>query len=494
MKNKTLTLNEFRDHQFTLGDCTFIRAFLGAGKTHYISRMIEREIKDGFSVVVIMPDHNAIKEFLKDYKPSYNYIHIKGKTQADMCKKPINKKYVFGCKNCDRDCGYWRNRKEVEKKIKSGPCVFFIVPQACFWIKKIDPTVVFIDENISNVIFTSIRIPPKYLPYFKVEEMKCLGDRCPCKKRCESYRRNKKSVSCLLELFYGTPQLLKIVKSIEPTNDDEYFLLEAIKRKKKIVAFKDRDSFEAVIFKEIDFSRHEIVICDATASPEFVELTIGRKIDKLIQVETEMNNKVIQISKSGTLNMTKQYIDKIPSILHLLKFPNSKETLIVCKKKYKERIKNLVNCHVIHYGAARATNKYKDCKYVILFGHYKLRNETIAGYLCTNPKLKYKILIDNKETAEHKQACGRIRFYFDETKQIAFFMIGESIPYRPTEVIEHFDKTLEVLEHLDEYIGLSKTEFRKKIKTSNYKKILENLVVLGHIKSLNGYGVKIERA
>lgn len=474
---------------------TFNNKSCGTGKTKKDSNNIKYYVKKGMKVFVCLSNHKLIEEFIERMEYKCEYIHLKGKLQPLMCNKENPNPNAFlngGCNNCkEKPCDY---KLQFERAKNCN--IVFVVPQMLRYIETYKPDLLIIDESIESIVRKGIPIPPQYRPLIRFERINC--DSCPADSKCtkKNYRTKYPQLRCPYKMYF-TIKVPKI-EIADMNSLDEYFFKYNIETCKEIYGVWDEEKNDFILlgYSPLDFLKdiETFIFNCATTKLSLAENTFGRNFDAIIKDKEVMENPIYILDDIMTMTKTEGAIPFLEEILDLCNIPKDNTTVIYCKKHFEAEINKLLpEVHTGHYGDCRGSNRFEECKNVVLFGRFALRDSVkwlLHLYGLTQEEIK------SMEQAEEIQALHRVRPLLDKEVRIFLFtntLISE-IPHA-TEVFNkrHLDKCLEILDRKEELEGLSKTDLYNKIKGdhNDIKRSLEILEHFNKIKLIFGYGAKL---
>lgn len=519
-----ISWNELRNLSgTTLKGRTLIKTPCGDGKTFKIPEWYWYAKRQGaLVIVVVMQTHQLIDEHLKKFQDRYdNVIHLKGRTQPGLCKRPKNKKYILPCSECKlaENCTWRKQRAKlnilekqrsfdlelkqrileiepeddnmdiltdllfVDEVVPKLECTLFIVPQMYnIIVPPFQPDVIIVDENMDDFLRPMGTVPSRLRQYMQFVQ----DEDCP-NKHCNFFHENKCNAKACF-LWEMKPQRLVHIEKIEPEDDIEKFILEDLQQK-NVVVYKYGGKYHCGYKRDLTLGPDTMFILnDATANVELTQSLFGFTFNRVITADPPIINTVVHLKAGGGVDSIEQKVEDILWLLKLLEFPNTKETLIVSRLRNEDNLRKKVKTELLHYNASTGTNKYERCRYVLLLGH--IRKNTAQQYI------EYKTHFETNnytweqyeeqnliwERAQHEQALHRIRPLLSSNKEIAFYMIDA--PIEPTITIGRVKKTLEVFKHLKEYEGDKKSTVPREV--------VDNLVALGHIKECESYAARIQ--
>lgn len=501
---------------------TLNRMTMGLGKTHYILKSISYWVKGkNKKLAVIMDSHPHIEEFLQDYEDflkEIDVIHLKGRDRPNMCKLNIEDRIKTKCIECNRkkECKYLENRKKAHK------CdVIFTVKQMLFLIdalyktkiflkSKYDPMVKFyvkegidvliIDESLISSYMESIDIRKSIFPKLEHRNIECSGCNAQCDDRRKRLKRLSKYNDCNVRLLINRENIDFEIKTLNDyylkhnlmNYDDIYLNWNNQKEKWVFVGHKDLSFLN-------DFPT--IIYNDATASRELIEQMLKRKINVILEDDTKFKNSIVMLMHLMTVKKTRSALKHLLDWLRFMRIPLTKETVIICKEMFEEKVQILTENKVMttHYkGFSTGSNKFKDCRTVVIFGRfdYPKSVKAIWSMIGLSPKEIHKAINSNE-----MQSVGRIRPKLDLNKRVIclsntleskFRNNNEFIPLTLT----HLKVCIRMIEYKSEYEDLMKTQIYDKFNgkhSSNYVSYaLELLWYFGWINKLNKRGEKLK--
>ncbi len=259
---------------------------------------------------------------------------------------------------------------------------------------------------------------------------------------------------------------------------------------------EEKNDFMLLGYSPLDFLKdiETFIFNCATTKLSLAENTFGRNFDAIIKDKEVMENPIYILDDVMTMTKTEVAIPLLVEILDLCNIPKDNTTVIYCKKNFEVEISQLLpEIHTGHYGDCRGSNRFEECKNVVLFGRFALRDSVkwlLSLYGLTQEEIK------SMEEAEEIQALHRVRPLLDKEVRIFLFTntLMDKIP-NATEVFNkrHLDKCLEILNRKEELEGLNKTDIYDKIKGdhNDTKRSLEILEHFNKIKPIFGYGAKL---
>lgn len=501
---------------------TLNRMSMGLGKTHYTLKCISYWVKGkSKKLAVIMDSHDHIREFLRDYEDflkEIDIVHLKGRDQPNMCKLDIKDRIKTKCGECNRrkECKYLENRRNAHK------CdVIFTVKQMLFLIDflyktkiflkdKYDPIVQFyvkkgidvliIDESLISSYMESIDIRESIFPQLQHRNIECNDCNAQCDDRRKRLKRLSKYNDCNVRLLVNTKN---IDFEIETLND--YYLKDNLNNSDQVYLKWDyyKKKWVFVGHKDLSFLSDfpTIIYNDATASQELIEQMIKRKIDVILEDDFEFKNPIVMLMHQMTIKKTRSALKYLLDWLRLMRIPLTKETVIICKLKFEKRVQMLTENKVMttHYkGLSTGSNKFKDCRTVVIFGRFDYPKSIKAIYnmIGVSTMEIHKHINSNEE-----QAIGRIRPKLNPNKRVIclsdtlereFRNNNEFIPLTLT----HLKVCIRMINNKNDYKDLMKTQIYKKFKgkhSSNYVSYaLELLCYFRWINILNKRGEKLK--
>ena len=475
---------------------TFNNKSCGTGKTKKNSENIKYYVKNDVKILVCLANHGLIEEFIKRMEYECNFVHLRGKLQPFMCNKDNPNPDAFlngGCNNCEEKPCLYKLQFERAKDCD----VVFVVPQMLRYVETYQPDLVIIDESIESIVRKGIVIPPQYRALIRFERIRC--DRCPANDKCmkKKYRSKYPQSRCPYKMYF-TVDVPKIEIS-DMNSLDEYFFKYNVENSQEIYGVWDEEKNDYVIlgYAPLDFLSDidTLIFNCATTTLSLAENTFGREFDAIIKDKEVMENPIYILDDVMTMTKTEEAIRFLVEILDLFNISRDENTVIYCKKKFEADIKQLLpEVHTGHYGDCRGSNRFEECKNVVLFGRFALRDSVkwlLSLYGLSSQDVK------SMEEAEEIQALHRVRPLLDKEVRIFLFTntLIDKIP-QATKVFNkrHLDKCLEILTRKEELEGLSKTDLYKEIK-GDHNDIKHSLEILEHfnkIKPIFGYGAKLE--
>ncbi|MFX1281166.1 MAG: hypothetical protein ACFFA3_17580 [Promethearchaeota archaeon] len=475
---------------------TFNNKSSGTGKTKKNYETIKYFVKNDMKILICLPNHRLIEEFIERMEYKCDYIHLRGKLQPSMCNKdhPNPDAYLNGgCYYCDeRPCLY---KLQFER---AKDCdVVFVVPQMLRFVETYEPDLLIIDESIESIVRKGIPIPPQIRPHVRFEEITC--ESCPVNDKCtkKNYRSKYPQLRCPYKMYSTIG--FSTIETTDINSLDEYFFKYNVEHSNDLYGIWDEDKNDYVIlgYTPLDFldGVETLIFNCATTTLSLAENTFGREFDAIIKDKEVMENPIYILDDVMTITKTEEAIPFLVEILDLCNIPNDENTVIYCKKKFEADIKQLLpEVHTGHYGDSRGSNRFEECKNVVLFGRFALRDSVkwlLSLYGLSSQEIK------SMEEAEEIQALHRARPLLDRGVRIFLFTntLIDKIP-QATKVFSkrHLDKCLEILTRKEELEGLSKTELYKEIQ-GDHNDIKISLEILEHfnkIKPIFGYGAKLE--
>ena len=474
---------------------TFNNKSSGTGKTKKNYETIRYFVKNDMKILICLPNHRLIEEFIERMEYKCDYIHLRGKLQPLMCNKEYPNPDAYlngGCNNCDeRPCLY---KLQFERALDCG--VVFVVPQMLRFVETFEPDLVVIDESIQYIVRKGIPIPPQIRPHVAFEQIKC--DSCPVKDKCtkKSYRNKYPQLRCPYKMYFTIDCSTIDISDI--TSLDEYFFKYNVENCGEIYGIWDEEKNDYVIlgYTPLDFldSIETLIFNCATTTLSIAENTFGREFDAVIKDKEIMENPIYILNDAMTMTKTERAIPALVEIFDLCNIPTDGNTVIYCKKKFEADINQLLpEVLTGHYGDCRGSNRFEDCKNVVLFGRFALR-DSVKWLLHLYGLSREET--ESMEEAEELQALHRVRPLLDNEVRIFLFTntLIDKISHA-TEVFSkrHLDKCLEFLTRKEELEGLTKTDLYKEIKGdhNDIKRSLEILKHFNKIRPIFGYGAKL---
>lgn len=475
---------------------------MGLGKTHYILKLITYFTMRNEKLAVIMDSHPHIKEFLEDYKDPLkiiNIIHLMGRDQEDMCKLSEKERANTLCGDCNlrKGCKYLETRRKAHK------CdLIFTVRQLLFLVNllyKKGISCLIIDESLTSSYLGSIDISKRIFPKLKHRNIECNECNAQCDDRRKRLKRLSKNKDCNVRLLIDTKNIDFEIESLNDhyikynlmNFDDIYLNWDNHKKKWVLVGYKDLSFLN-------DFPT--IIYNDATASQELIEQMTKRKIDIILEDDLVLKNPMIMLNHQMTINKTRSALKHLLNWLEVLRVPLTEETVIICKKIFEERVRFLTQNKVMttHYkGLSTGSNKFKNCKTVVIFGRFDYPKSVKAIWSIKIPIREiYKYTHSNEE-----QSIGRIRPKLDPRKRIINLSntLTREFNYHDgliTLTKTHLDICSIMINNKSDYENLMKTQIYKKFKgkhSSNYVSYaLEILWYLRWVNKLNKRGEKLK--
>lgn len=520
--NIKLSQEEFlkRDYKEFKGKWTFVNLYPGAGKTRKIPYFA-----DGFClsndphlrIVVCMPTHAKIREFLeKKYttengktsssKPHVAHVHLEGKDQFGICMiEDQLKRRIPGCGRwhdslgkihylCEYsdDCIYLKQFDAARRY----NLIFVVKEHLQLAVQKYDPGVIIIDETIESLVVQGVKVPASLAKYVKFRQ--CICDNCPITKVCP----NKDKLDFLKEKYCVYEMFRTIEKfDFEPETLGEYFFKYDLEHLEHIYGIYDNNLKDHIVIAWNDISFLQdvptLIFNCATTKLSMAEKVFGRKFNDVITSDRKLQNKIYMLDELASIRITGKMIPNLDFYFKLFNIVPDKDFLLYCKKKFKHTIrKKFKEMSVGNYGDSRGYNKYEDCKDVMLFGRYDLR-ESIKWLLWL-----YNFNFDESTwigKAEEMQAFHRVRPMLNKDKRI--FLMTNSLKHYFNDIGVKIDilftrKHLEICKELMDknFKGLTKTGIHTKIghEKKGIKKALEILHEFGWINDMNKYGAKLE--
>jgi hypothetical protein len=487
---------EKQPSQTFLTKWTFNNKSCGTGKTKKTYEHIKYCVKEGMKLLICLSIHKLIEEFIERMEYKCEYIHLRGKLQPKMCNKdnPDPNAYLNGGCNAykEKPCLYKLQFKRAKK------CdVVFVVPQMLRFSETYEPDLLIIDESIESIIRKGIPIPPQYRPFIRFRRITC--DKCPANEKCirKTYRSKYPQLRCPYKMYF-TADIPRIEIS-DMTSIDEFFFKYNIENSTEIYGIWDEDLKDYIIlgYTPMDFLQdtETLIFNCATTKLSLAENTFGRKFDAIIKDKETLKNQIYILDEEMTISKTKTSLTHLEEIIDLFNISKDKHTVIYCKEKFESEIQQLLpDINTGHYGDSRGSNKFEDCKNIVLFGRFALRDS--IRWLLHLYGLTFAE-IDSIEQAEELQALHRVRPLLD--KHVRMFLFTNTlIDVFPsaTEVFkrQHVDKCVEILNRKEDLKDLSKSEIYAEI-NGNQADIRKALDILEHFKKISpirGRGTKLE--
>jgi len=474
---------------------TFNNKSCGTGKTKKDSDNIKYFVKKGMKILVCLSNHKLIEEFIERMEYKCDYIHLKGKLQPLMCNKEKPNPEAFlngGCYNCEEKPCLYKLQFERAKICD----VVFLVPQMLRYVETYKPDLLIIDESVESLVRKGISIPPQYRNIIRFERITC--DSCPAKDKCtkKDYRSKIPQLRCPYKMYF-TIEMPKI-EITDMNSLEEYFFKYNVENCEEIYGIWDEEKNDYAIlgYTPLDFldGIETLIFNCATTTLSLAENTFGREFDAIIKDKEVMENPIYILDDIMTMTKTEEAFPFLVEIMDLFNIPKDENTVIYCKKKFEAEIKQLLpEVHTGHYGDCRGSNRFEECKNVILFGRFALRDSVkwlLSLYGLSSQDIK------SMEEAEEIQALHRVRPLLDKEVKIFLFTntLIDKIP-QATKVFNkrHLDKCLEILARKGELEELSKMDLYSKLKGdhNDTKRSLEILEHFNKIKPIFGYGAKL---
>lgn len=269
----------------------------------------------------------------------------------------------------------------------------------------------------------------------------------------------------------------------------DYFFEHNVENCREIYGIWDDEKNDFVIlgYTPLDFLKdvETLIFNCATTKLSLAENTFGRKFDAVIKDEEELKNPIYLLDDMMTMKKTESALQYLAEIMDLFNIPKDDTTVIYCKKAFEAEIKHsLPEIHVGHYGDCRGSNEFEECKNVVLFGRFALR-DSVKWLLRLHGLNEDEI--KSLDQAEEMQALHRARPLLDAGVRIFLFTntLIDALPH-VTEAFKkrHLDKCLEILKRKEELEGLTKTELYERIK-GDHNDIKRSLEILMHFNKIN---------
>jgi len=479
-------LAEYPVENFT-GKGTFDNKSSGTGKTWKSYEIIDYGIEHEMLVMICLPTHNNIKEFMKKMNNHRkNAIHLKGKMKHCKLKKKANA-YLIGCHLCKhkKRCQYIKQFSQAKNKQ-----IIFIVPHHLHLVREYNPDILIIDESIENQAHKGIKIPERVDPNRYLEQVNC--NTCMFRNKCSDRRKNLKGNHGCYFTLYKTLNL----DDFEPESLEEYFFKYNYESLDNIYAVED-DKGNYVIIGDtpLDFLRQvdTLIFNCATTRISVAEKILRRKFDIVIVDEKKLENRIFLLDDQMTKAKTELELSNAEKYFQVLNIPMGEKTLIYTKKEFEEYFKKkFPEVKIGHYGDSRGYNKFKDCENVIIFGRYGLTPAVqmlleLRGY--KSGEIKWF------EKAEELQAMHRIRPIRDKNKNIYLFSNSLKGVVEPTDFINLNSLKIgfEILN--GNYEGMTRSEIYNNVKGNIKDKIraVDTLQNSGKIGDITGRGKKLQK-
>ena len=265
----------------------------------------------------------------------------------------------------------------------------------------------------------------------------------------------------------------------------------------KVYGIRDEGRWKIGGIKNMEFLKDipTIVFNCATTDIELAEKMFNKKIELLLEDRKKLENKIYCLDESMTITKTTNFLDKLLDFFNMFNIPKGEETLVFCKKRFEEAIKQILpNVQIDHYGVSRGTNQYEGVRYVVLVGRYWLREDH-------RTLLKMQRLTDNDidkiGISEEEQAFHRARpLLYNDVR--VYLLTDTLVKYKVVEATAKFKRNHlrmmnEIIERKDELTGMNRREIYTSVK-GNHRDISTGLYLLedlGYISPLDKYGDKL---
>ncbi|MHA1989166.1 MAG: hypothetical protein ACW98D_21290 [Promethearchaeota archaeon] len=409
---------------------TFNNKSCGTRKTKKNHDNIKYQVTRGKKILVCLSNHRLIEEFIDRMEYKCDYTHLRGKLQPLMCNKENPNPNAFlngGCNNCkEKPCDY---KLQFER---AKTCdVVFVVPQMLRYVETYKPDLLIIDESIDSIVRKGIPIPSQYRRLMRFERIKC--DICPVNERCvkKKYRSKYPQSRCPYKMYF-TFDIPRIEIS-DMNSLDEYFFKYNVESFHEIYGIWDEEKNDFIImgYTPLNFlgGIETLIFNCATTTLSLAENTFGRQFDAIIKDKEILENLIYVLDDVMTMTKTEEEIPLLGEILDLCNIPRDNTTVIYSKKKFEAEIYQLLpDVHTGHYGDSRGSNRFEECKNVVLFGRFALRDSIkwlLHLYGLTQEEIK------SMEQAEEIQALHRVRPLLDKEVRIFLFTntLMDKIPH-----------------------------------------------------------------
>ncbi|MFW9881651.1 MAG: hypothetical protein ACFFG0_51960, partial [Candidatus Thorarchaeota archaeon] len=424
-----------------LAKWTFNNKSCGTGKTKKDSDNIKYFVKRGMKILVCLPNHKLFEEFIEQMGYKCDYIHLKGKLQPLMCNKENPNPNAFlngGCNNCKETPCFYKLQFERAKNCD----VVFVVPQMLRYVETYRPDLLIIDESIESIVRRGISIPPQYRQLIRFERIDC--DTCPADAKCtkKNYRMKYPQLRCPFRMYFTVD--IPNIEISDMNSLEEYFFKYNVENCEEIYGIWDEEKSDYIIlgYSPLDFLKNikTLIFNCATTKLSLAENTFGRRFDAIIKDKEVMVNPIYILDDVMTMTKTEEAIPLLSEILDLCNIPKNNTTVIYCKKHFETEITRLLpEVNTGHYGDCRGSNRFEECKNVVLFGRFALRDSVkwlLHLYGLTQEEIK------SMEQAEEIQALHRVRPLLD--KEVRIFLFTNTLIDKISQATEVFNKR-----HLD---------------------------------------------